>query len=110
MRSDDHPAVRMAGSIKIRVLRLEVAAAKPGREKTRAAENQGKGAVRGGKRGVRVPADARRPGPRRRAVLPRAGPRPHARAGPGALPAEALAALADRAGRPGRADPGPGEP
>ena len=50
------------------------------------------------------------PGPRRRAVLPRAGPAAHARAGPGALPAEALAALADRAGRQGRADPGPREP
>ena len=30
--------------------------------------------------------------------------------GPGALPAQALAPLADRAGRPGRTDPGPGEP
>ena len=36
--------------------------------------------------------------------------RGRARAGPGALPAEAVAALADRAGRPGRADPGPGQP
>jgi putative transposase len=38
MRSDDHPAVRMAGSVKIRLLRLEVPAAERGREKTRAAE------------------------------------------------------------------------
>ena len=34
----------------------------------------------------------------------------HARAGTRALPAEAVAALADRAGRPGRADPGSRQP
>ena len=37
--------------------------------------------------------------------LPGAGPPAHARPGPGALPAETMAALADRTGR-GRADPG----
>ena len=46
-------------------------------------------------RGIRVPAHARGPGPRRRAVAAETGPQDHARAGPGAVPAEAVAALAD---------------
>src|SRR5690242_11851485 len=107
--SGGHPDVRMAGSIKIRVLRLENATGKRDRAAPGAAETQDKSAVRIQQRRVRVPADSRGPGARRRAVLPRAGPRPHARAGPGTVPAPPVAALADRAG-PGRADTGPGQP
>lgn len=49
------------------------------------------------------------PGPRRRVRRRRDRPQTRARAGPGTLPAEALAAVADRAGR-GRADSGSGQP
>src|SRR3984893_7566641 len=88
---------------------MDVPAGKRDRAAARAAEDQDRGAVLRQRRGIRVPAHAPGAGPRRRAGWRGTGPQAHARAGPGAVPAEAMAALADRAG-PLRADPGPGEP
>src|SRR5260370_10822817 len=88
---------------------MEVPAGKRSRAAARAAEDQDRGAVLRQRRGIRLPAHACRPGPRRRAGRRRAGPQAHAGAGPGTVPAEAVAALADRAG-PIRPDTGPGQP
>jgi hypothetical protein len=63
------------------------------------AEDQDPCALRGQRRHIRVPAHARRPGPRRRAGGRGAGPPAHARAGPGRQPAGAVAAADDPAGR-----------
>ena len=105
MRSYGRADVRMAGSIEVRILRMEVAAAESATAKRRELlkikikalfeANNGEYGYR------RMHAALVRGGER---CCARAGPPADARAGPGALPAEAVAALADRAGRAGRAD------
>src|ERR1700738_122072 len=95
----------MAGSFEIRVLRMEVTAAKRDRKAAGDTQAEDQGAVRGEQRGIRLPAPARRAGPRRRAGRRGARPPAHARAGADSLPAEAVAGVADRAGRGRTASP-----
>src|SRR3989442_2332881 len=96
----------MAGGVEIRVLRMEVTAAKRDRKAAGDTQAEDQGTVRGEQRGIRLPAPARRAGPRRRAGRRGARPPAHARAGADSVPAGAVAGGAAPAG-PGRVDTPP---
>src|SRR6266566_6616056 len=88
---------------------MEVTAGKRDGEKAGTAQAADQGYIRRFRRDVRVPAHYLAAGPPGRRGRPGAGPQARARAGPGRLPAAAVAAVHHAAGR-GRADPRPGEP
>src|SRR5690242_10111594 len=99
MRSHGRPDVPLDGSVTVRILRMEEPPRISSREKKGNPEIEGQGAVRREQRRVRLPPHPPGAAARRRAVLARAGPPADARARPASLPAPAVPALADRAGR-----------
>ena len=100
--------VQVAGGFQFRLLRVAAPAAIGDRGAPGEIETADRGDFRAVGRDVRLPADPRRAAAVRPRLLAGAGPCPGARAGPGALPAAAVAAQPDRPGPGGRADPGSG--